>query len=110
MEKLKVKAVKHLEKGASIIEALIEDARANVEFCQDQINIAEEGGEPQAYIDYYKYELQLANEHVYRLLETHATYMQAVIVARDAIISAEETFGDFAGDLFNDEEQSKPQA
>lgn len=110
MEKLKVKAVKHLEKGASIIEALIEDARASVEFYQDQIEIAEEGGEPQAYIDYYKQELQLANEQVYRMLETYAAYTQAVIVARDAIISADETFQVFAEDLFDDEKQSKPQA
>lgn len=100
MEKLKIKAVKHLEKGASIIEALIEDARANVEFCQMQIEFAEEDGKPQSYIDYYKQELRLANEQVYRMLEAHAAYMQAVITARDAIISAEETFGDFAQDIF----------
>ena len=106
---LKVKAVKHLEKGASIIEALIEDARASVEFYQNQIEIAEEGGEPQAYIDYYKQELQLANEQVNRMLETHAEYTQAVIVARDAIISADETFKVFAGNLFDDEKQDTPQ-
>lgn len=101
MEKVKIKAVKHLEQGVNIIEALIEDARARVEFCQIQIEIAEEDGE-QAAAKHFKEELVIANEQVYRMIDLRADYMSTVIVARDAIINAEETFNVFAKDILGD--------
>ena len=102
MEKVKIKAVKHLEQGVNIIEALIEDARAYVEFCQIQIEIAEEDGE-QAVAKHFKGELVIANEQVYRMIELRADYMADILTARDAIINAKETFDVFAKDIFGDD-------
>lgn len=102
MEKVKIKAVKRLELGVNIIEALIEDARAYAEFCQTQIEIAEEDGE-QATAEHFKEELVIANEQVYRMIELRADYMMDIITARDAIINAKETFDVFVKDIFGDD-------